>query len=116
MRRVQFNAMVNMAGFLVFAVLTATGLVELLFLPPGTGGRGRGGEPTVTVLGLGRHEWGDIHNLAGIAFLGIVVLHLVLHWRWVKCLPRLLTAARQDSASRVACPDPISGCENKGAM
>ena len=56
----------------------------------------------VTVLELGRHGWGDIHNVAGIVFLGIVALHLVLHWRWIRCLPRLL-ATRPDSHALERC-------------
>ena len=103
MRKVQFNAIVNMVGFAAFLVLTVTGLVVLSLLPPGTGGRGSGRGPLVTVLGLGRHDWGDIHNFAGIVFLGVVGLHLILHWRWIKCLPRLLASTRPDSASAERC-------------
>ncbi len=97
MKKVQFNAVVNMVGFMAFLVLAVTGLVELLLLPPGTGGRGAGRAPSLAVLGLGRHDWGDIHNLAGIVFLAVVGLHLVLHWRWIRCLPKLLAATRRDS-------------------
>lgn len=107
MRRVTFNAIVNLLGFAAFAVLTVTGLVELMFLPPGTGGRGRGGEPALTVFGLGRHDWGDIHNVAGIAMLAIVALHLVLHWRWIKCLPKLLSNAGRGSAVLDTCPETV---------
>jgi hypothetical protein len=102
-KKVQFNAIVNMAGFAAFLVLAVTGLVELIFLPPGTGGRGAGRGPLVTVLGLGRHDWGDIHNFAGIVFLGVVGLHLILHWRWIKCLPRLLASTRPYSTSVERC-------------
>ena len=105
MRRAQLNAIVNIIGFAAFAALAVTGLVELIFLPPGTGGRGSGMGPTVTVLGLGRHGWGDIHNVAGILFLGVAALHLILHWRWIKCLPRLL-ASRKQAARDCECPEP----------
>jgi uncharacterized iron-regulated membrane protein len=106
-RRVTFNAVVNMVGFAAFAVLTVTGLVELLLLPPGTGGRGHGGVPTLTVFGLGRHDWGDIHNVAGVAMLGIVALHLTLHWRWIKCLPKLLAGAGRNPDAADSCPDAV---------
>jgi hypothetical protein len=107
-RRVKFNAIVNIVGFVAFSVLAVTGLVELMFLPPGTGGRGRGAGPAVTVLGLGRHDWGDIHNVAGIAMLAIVALHLILHWRWIKCLPKLLAAAGRNPAVLGACPESVA--------
>jgi len=102
MKRATFNAITNTVGFATFAVLAATGLVELLFLPPGTGGRGSGHGPTATVLGLGRHGWGDIHSVAGIVFLGVVALHLVLHWRWIKCLPKLLSWQKAGSTAQAA--------------
>jgi hypothetical protein len=102
--RVKLNAWVNIAGFAAFLVLAVTGLVEYLFLPPGTGGRGRGGQPVATVLGMDRHDWGGIHNFAGIVFLGIAALHLVLHWRWIKCLPRLLADAPRTVAT---CPESV---------
>jgi hypothetical protein len=113
-RRAQLNAIVNIVGFAAFAALAVTGLVELLFLPPGTGGRGSGFGPSVTVLGLGRHGWGDIHSVAGILFLGVAALHLILHWRWIKCLPRLLAgsraAARQEHCEPCGPPraEPVS--------
>lgn len=106
MRKSQFNAIVNIIGFAAFVVLAVTGLVELIFLPPGTGGRGSGLGPSVTVLGLGRHGWGDIHNVAGILFLGVIALHLILHWRWIKCLPRLLAA--RPAAGK---PSPCEPCD-----
>jgi hypothetical protein len=99
MKRVKYNALINIAGFAAFVVLAVTGLVVLLFLPTGTGGRGSGYGPSALVLGMGRHEWGDIHNFAGIVFIAIVGLHLVLHWRWIKCLPRLLASARADDCA-----------------
>lgn len=103
MRRTQFNAVVNVVGFAAFLVLAVTGLVGLIFLPPGTGGRGSGHAPLVTVLGLGRHDWGDIHNYAGLVFLGVVGLHLVLHWRWIKYLPSLLASTKPDPAAVGRC-------------
>jgi hypothetical protein len=35
-------------------------------------------------LGLHRHEWGDIHWVFSIALLVCFVIHLVLHWQWIK--------------------------------
>ncbi len=34
-------------------------------------------------MGLGRHDWGDIHAYIGYAFLALVVWHIVAHWRWL---------------------------------
>lgn len=29
------------------------------------------------------HEWGDIHTWISYVFMAAIVLHLVLHWRWL---------------------------------
>ena len=37
-----------------------------------------------TVLGLTRYNWGAIHWTVSILFALVVIIHLVLHWGWVK--------------------------------
>lgn len=64
----------------------------------------------MTVLGLGRHDWGDIHNIAGVAFTAIVGLHLVLPWRRLMCLPKLLAAGR-DPARPASCPESVAATD-----
>jgi hypothetical protein len=33
---------------------------------------------------LHRHDWGDIHLYLALAFLGLLIIHLFLHWSWIK--------------------------------
>ncbi|MFH1760242.1 MAG: DUF4405 domain-containing protein, partial [bacterium] len=35
-------------------------------------------------LGFHRHEWGYIHWVFSIAFVIFFIIHLILHWQWVK--------------------------------
>lgn len=35
-------------------------------------------------LGLHRHDWGDIHFYLSIAFTSLVIIHLILSWKWIK--------------------------------
>ena len=37
-----------------------------------------------TVFGLTRYAWGAIHWTVSILFALVVIIHLVLHWGWVK--------------------------------
>ena len=37
-----------------------------------------------TVLGLTRYNWGSIHWTVSILFALVVIVHLILHWGWVK--------------------------------
>jgi len=39
-----------------------------------------------TVLGLTRYTWGTLHWGASLLFIIVIVLHLVLHWGWIKSL------------------------------
>jgi hypothetical protein len=37
-----------------------------------------------TILGFTRYTWGTLHWLASILFILVVIIHIVLHWTWVK--------------------------------
>ena len=41
------------------------------------------GEGRPTLLGMNRHDWGDWHGWVGYVMVGLVVVHLLLHWRWL---------------------------------
>jgi len=52
-------------------------------------------------LGLHRHQWGDIHAYLSIAFVVLMVIHLVLSWKWI-------TAKTRQIFKRGAAPALIS--------
>ena len=35
-------------------------------------------------LGWHRHEWGDLHTFFSLAFVALVVVHLIQHWAWIR--------------------------------
>ena len=39
-------------------------------------------------LGWHRHEWGDLHTFFALAFMLLVIVHLVQHWTWIKVVVR----------------------------
>jgi hypothetical protein len=73
MKRTTLNLSVDAAAFVVLA---STGVLVRYVLPPGSGRRSQ-------VWGLDRHEWGTIHFWIAAAFLAVLAIHLVLHWRWI---------------------------------
>lgn len=76
--RVWIFRWLNLALWLAFCALTGTGLLLAFRLPPGSrGGRG------LEAWGMGRHEWGDIHTWLSYIFIGLLILHVALHWRWL---------------------------------
>jgi hypothetical protein len=82
MSKNRLNLVVDTLAYLAMVALASTGLMMAYVLPPGTGGR-HSGEPARTLLGLGRHDWGDLHFYVAIALLVLMLLHVILHWKWI---------------------------------
>lgn len=75
MSKNRINLVVDLLAYLAMAGLIAMGIILHYRLPPGSG--------SDAMLGLSRHEWGSIHFYAALSLLVLVVLHIVLHWKWV---------------------------------
>jgi hypothetical protein len=76
MNRSAINLAVDLAIAALFLALLATGLTLAFALPPGTNKR-------LCLWGLSRHQLGNIHLWISLAFVGVVLLHVALHWSWV---------------------------------
>lgn len=87
-RRTTTNFVVDIVAFTAFVLLTATGLVERYILPPGTG-------RFQSLWGMNRHQWGEVHFWIAMVLMGILSLHILLHWKWIVCVLR----GRQTTAS-----------------
>ena len=90
MKKPTINFIVDCIGLVAFLGQVVTGYIIRYILPPGSGGRGRalhggqGEEHIKTLLSLGRHDWGDIHFYLAITFVIFALLHIYLHWTWIK--------------------------------
>lgn len=81
MKRPTLNFLIDVVAFIAFAFLTTTGVLTRYVLPPGSG-------RYATLWGLNRHGWGDLHFWVAVVLLGVLALHLLLHWRWILCIVR----------------------------
>ena len=72
------NRLLNLTLYLVCCACAGTGLLLAFRLPP----RSRGGHG-LQVLGLDRHEWGDVHFVLALIMVGLTVIHLALHRKWL---------------------------------
>lgn len=76
----------------LFTTLLATGSILRWALPPGSGGgqhgagmgRRGGRGPAPQLLDMTRHQWGDLHFWVAVALVAGVLIHLGLHWGWLK--------------------------------
>ncbi|MBN1360226.1 MAG: DUF4405 domain-containing protein [Sedimentisphaerales bacterium] len=102
MRRTTLNFIVDATAFANLLCLAATGIILRFILPPGSGGGhgygyrgGRGPAEVRALLGLGRHDWGDVHFVLAAVFVILIAVHLFLHWRWiVSCAATILLPSR----------------------
>jgi len=86
----KWNYAVDWAGFALFGALAGTGLLLHFNLPPGSG--------SSTVMGMTRHEWGDVHFWIAVGLAAIITGHLLMHARWIKGM----ALGRRDGAARKA--------------
>lgn len=68
---------INVISFFLFSVLTITGLINWLLLP-----RGYGAEKGLLISM--RHFLRQVHEWTALLFIVAVVVHLALHWSYVK--------------------------------
>lgn len=93
MKRIRLNAMVDLLAFPVLLLSLFAGIIPWKVLPSGGGPRASRETAHALFLGLARGEWRDLHVYASLALGGLVLIHLLLHWRWILCLPRLFSRA-----------------------
>ena len=79
--------------WLLDAIIFLSGLVAalsgiyFLFVPSGGYQGGRNPMYGVTIL-FSRHTWEDLHIWSGVLMIAVAVLHLAIHWRWVKVMSK----------------------------
>jgi len=69
-------SLVDITAFISFVFMISTGVLMRYVLPPRSG-------RFIEILGMNRHEWGDIHFYISFVFLLILSLHLLLHWHFI---------------------------------
>lgn len=76
MKRTALNLLVDFLAAACFVGMIATGFILRFPLPPGS-------NKSLSLWGLTRHQWGDVHFWISAALLVVLLTHLVLHWQWV---------------------------------
>jgi hypothetical protein len=81
MKRTVLNLLIDLAAGLAFLGMITTGYLLWFALPPGT-------NKLLSLWGLSRHQWGTVHSYISLVLLGILLIHLALHWQWLLCMVR----------------------------
>ena len=77
MRRPRVNYLVDLVLFALMGGMVFVGILLGWALPAGPG-------QEKYFWTLHRHQWGDVHLWLSILFLAFLVVHLVLHWKWIR--------------------------------
>jgi len=85
MRKWLQNYILFIIMFLLGLCQAVSGFALWLALPSGQGYQGgRGAElDASTFLSWTRHNWIDLHDWTAVALLAMLIIHLILHWKWI---------------------------------
>jgi len=106
MRRVKFNALINVFTLIFFILSGISGIIIWVVIPSldsvmlgGTnyleGGRVM---PDRSFLYFPRDSWMGLHIYSSAVFIILVVSHDVLHLSWFRKLPKILSRKKQDGS------------------
>ena len=82
MDKVKRNYWIDILMFISIAITAVTGIVLFIILPSG---KRSGWE---TFLGITKAIWVDVHTWAGLIFIALVLIHLILHWKWILAMTK----------------------------
>ena len=84
MDKPKFNFFIDALMFLVMMAMAGLGFLMNYILLPGREARTQYGRKVdLTWWGWDRHDWGDIHLYLAFILLGLLGLHIILHWRQI---------------------------------
>ncbi len=95
MTKSKINLIIDILLLLCIAAIGGIGLLMKFVLVPGYLRRqiyGRGAE--LFLWGMDRHQWGFIHLIIAYVFFGLLILHVILHWRMILEIYRRLIPNR----------------------
>lgn len=84
MDKPRLSFLIDAMMFICIMAMAGLGLLMKYVLPPGRVARAQYGRPVdLTWLGWDRHDWGDIHLYLAFTLLGLLSLHIILHWKQI---------------------------------
>lgn len=78
MNRPKLNYIVDAISFITFLIVAISGVAIYFFMPQGVR---QGGQQEL--LGITKNTWSEIHNILGLIFVILAIIHLILHWQWI---------------------------------
>jgi len=91
MSKAKLNFIIDIFMFVCMMLITSIGFLIKFTLIPGREAREiYGRNVDLFLFGMDRHQWGTIHLYIGFILLGLLILHIYLHWKMIVALYRKL--------------------------
>ena len=87
--RAYFRAVVALALIVCWSLTAVSGF--LVYFAP----RGQGLHKLPWLLGLSKHQWGQLHLIISVVALCITVIHVVIDWRVLSGLLRYMVSVHR---------------------
>jgi hypothetical protein len=94
-RQATRNYFLAVVMFLLGLFEVASGFIVWVVLPRGSGYMGGRGLASEATLLWSRDAWVDLHNWVGVALLIVVIIHLILHWKWILYMTKRLGRGKE---------------------
>ncbi len=91
MKKNILNFWVDLFSMLVMFGLIWTGFLIEFVLPP---------RQRSILWGWDRHQWGELHFYLAIALIGLMFIHIWLHWNWFCMMMAKIVARKNPQAKR----------------
>ena len=80
----KLNLIIDALMFLIMMAMAGLGFLMKYVLIPGKERWVKYGRNVdLTLLGWDRHDWGALHLYLGFTLLGLLILHIILHWKQI---------------------------------
>ncbi|SHE82473.1 protein of unknown function [Mariniphaga anaerophila] len=98
----QINLILDGIMLILLALIAGVGfLIKYVLVPGFKRNELYGSGVELNLFGLDRHQWGDIHLYLSFAFLLLMLLHIVLHWKMICCIFKQMVG-RQSSRRTIS--------------
>jgi hypothetical protein len=91
--RSRINFVIDALMFMCVSLIAGIGLlIKYVLLPGQERDEVYGRNVDLYFMGMDRHEWGSIHLIIAYIAIGLLALHIILHWNMIKGMFRKLVA------------------------
>ena len=91
----KINFIIDIFMFFIMAAIIGLGfLMKYILIPGKERWLKYDRNVDLSFLGLDRHEWGAIHLILGFILIGLLILHIIFHWKTIVCFFSRYISAR----------------------